>query len=129
MSGVSNPMLRGAVVLALFAVIGTGLVSLTNEVTHQRIVINERNALLSSLKTVIASVRYDNDIYLDTIEIVDPGLFGTTEPMTAYRARREGEPVAIVMTPVAPDGRYGHVGTDQGQCRCNAEADAVYHGC
>ncbi|MGM0593750.1 MAG: electron transport complex subunit RsxG [Pseudomonadota bacterium] len=98
-------MLIGGLILGLFAVIGTALVALTQQGTAERIAENERQALLQNLHQVVPPSLHDNDIYHDAITVTDP-LLGTTDPVTVYRARKDGKPVAVVIASVAPDG-YG----------------------
>ena len=96
-----------AAVLMLFAVVGTLLVALTFEGTREQIAANEREALLRKLNILVPPERYDNAIFEDTTQVSNDHLLGTTEPVTVYRARRNAEPVALVITPVAPDGYSG----------------------
>jgi electron transport complex protein RnfG len=98
-----------AAVLLLFAVTGTLLVALTFEGTREQIAANEREALLRKLNVLIPQQRYDNAIFQDTIQVSNAHLLGTGEPVTVYRARRGGEPVALVIAPVAPDGYSGTI--------------------
>ncbi len=98
-----------AVVLSLFAIAGTALVAYTHDQTRERIAANERETLLRKLDVLIPRDHYDNKLIEDTLEVRDEKLLGTSEPVTVYRARREGKPVAVVMTPVAPDGYSGSI--------------------
>lgn len=102
-------MLGAAGTLAAFAVAGAGLVALTADATRERIAANERAYLLRSLNDVVPASAYDNDLFNDTIEVVNPELLGTAEPVTAYRARRNGRPVAVILNVVAPDGYSGPI--------------------
>lgn len=98
-----------AVILFLFAVIGTGLVALTYDSTSERIAANERERLLRKLHVLAPPERHDNDLFADTITVRDEVLLGTPEPVTVYRARSGKQPVALVMAPVAPDGYSGSI--------------------
>jgi electron transport complex protein RnfG len=98
-----------AAVLLLFAVIGTLLVALTFEETREQIAANEREALLRKLNVLVPPERYNNAIFEDTTQVIDDHLLGTSDPVSIYRARRDGEPVALVITPVAPDGYSGTI--------------------
>lgn len=98
-----------ALLLFLFAAIGTGMVAFTFDNTHERIAENEREVLLRNLNILIPPGRYDNDLFVDTIEVTDPDLLGTSRPVTVYRARKDGEPVAAILAPVAPDGYNGEI--------------------
>ncbi|MGD2137240.1 MAG: electron transport complex subunit RsxG [Gammaproteobacteria bacterium] len=98
-----------AFILLVFALIGTALVAYTFEGTHERIVANERAALLQKLHSVLPPERYDNALLEDTLQVRNRKLLGTVQPVTVYRARREGRPVAVVIAPVAPDGYSGTI--------------------
>jgi len=95
-------------ILALFAVVGTGLVALTHEATDERIAANQRAATLATLHELVPESRYDNDPVADTTTVTNRRL-GSQGPLTVYRARRDGEPVAAVLTVVAPDGYGGPI--------------------
>ena len=102
-------MLISALLLGLFAITGSGLVSLTYIGTAERIAENERQALLRSLNALIPSQSYDNDIFTDVIEVTNQELLGSKVPVAVYRARSGGSPVAAVLTPIAPDGYSGAI--------------------
>lgn len=103
-------MLRTAAVLGLFAVLGTGLVALTFDDTRSRIATNERTALLQNLHALIPPAQHDNELLSDTLQLTSAMQLGTNVPVTVYRARQEGRPVAAVFSPVvAPDGYSGPI--------------------
>ena len=98
-----------ASILLLFAVLGTGLVAYTYDNTHSIIEANERAALLENLHALVPPERHDNDLVNDTVAVRDTNQLGTNEPVTVYRARKDGQPVAAILTPVAPDGYSGDI--------------------
>ncbi len=98
-----------ALFLFLFATIGVGMVAYTWEHTAHRIADNERMALLRSINELIPPDQYDNDIFHDIIDVRDEELLGTPDAVPVYRARKNGWPVAAVLTPVAPDGYNGNI--------------------
>lgn len=98
-----------ALVLALFALVGTGLVAAGYELTRERIAANERAALLRNLHAVVAPEEHDNDLFRDVVLVHDPVLLRSEDPLPVYRARRGGDPVAALLTPVAPDGYNGDI--------------------
>jgi len=102
-------MLRAAGILAGFAVFGALLVAVTWESTEERIAANERAFLLRSLADVLPPNGYDNTVQEDAITVRHPELLGTPAPVTVYRARLRNQPVAVVMTPVAPGGYNGPI--------------------
>lgn len=95
--------------LWLFAVVGVGLVASTFVATADRIEQNERDALLKALHQLLPSDRFDNDIASDSIQLPHAWKLGSDGPVTAWRARRNGEPVAIIFKVVAPDGYSGPI--------------------
>ncbi|MBT8131137.1 MAG: electron transport complex subunit RsxG, partial [Gammaproteobacteria bacterium] len=65
---------------------------------------NERNYRLRALNEIVPASRYDNNLFADTISVRDPELLGPPDKVTAYRARKDGLPVAVIITAVAPKG-------------------------
>lgn len=98
-----------ALTLGVFAIVGTAVVAFTYANTASRIEINERQALLRSLEKLMAAEVYDNDLLADTITIVDSTTFSTNKPITVYRARNHGEPVAAIITQYATNGYNGRI--------------------
>jgi electron transport complex protein RnfG len=102
-------MITTGILLGLFAIAGTTLVGLTQEGTKERIAEAEREALLHSLNAVVDPGRYDNDIFSDTIEVSSLTYLGSTHPVTIYRARQAGKPVAVMFATTAPNGYSGPI--------------------
>jgi electron transport complex protein RnfG len=109
MSELQKNMVRSAIVLMLFAIVGTAMVAFTYDAARDRIAENERQSLLHSLHEVISPDMYNNEIYTDTTRILDPALLGSDEPVTVYRARKNHQPVAAVFASIAPDGYNGTI--------------------
>ena len=102
------PLFRFATALAWFAVIALGLVSLVREYTASRIADNEQAALLQNLETLVPADRFDNNPATDAITVIAP-ILGDTQPVTVYRTRKSGDPVAAVLATTAPDGYGGPI--------------------
>jgi len=98
-----------AAILLLFALIGTALVAYTYDSTPERIAANERAPLLRKLHRLIPPESHDNALLQDTLQVQNETLLGTAEPVTVYRARMHGKPVALVIAAVAPDGYSGSI--------------------
>ena len=98
-----------AIILLLFAVVGTALVVITFDNTRDRIAANERATLLRKLHQLIPPETHDNILLEDVITVTDKSLSGPAGGISVYRARMAGQPVALVMTPVAPDGYNGTI--------------------
>jgi electron transport complex protein RnfG len=102
------PILIAAFILGSFAVGGVGLVAMTHELTDARIAENQREAMLSKLKAIIPEGRMSNDPLRDAIVVSDQDLLGA--PSTeVYRVRDQGEPVALILKPIVPDGYAGPI--------------------
>lgn len=102
-------MLRAGLLLGLFTVAGTGIVAMTETFTQEQIAANERAALRQAIAEVLPTATYNNPILKDTLRITAPALLGTEEPLLAYRARQNGQPVAVILTAVAPKGYNGAI--------------------
>jgi len=102
-------ILLSGVFLALFAVVGTTLVALTEYSTSAAITENERQVLLRNLYALLPRDKLDNDIATDTLQLPASALLGTDDAATVYRARLGGEPVAAIFNSVAPDGYNGKI--------------------
>lgn len=108
-----TPLVRSmgiaALILTGFATVGTTLVAVTYTSTKDIIAEAQRAALEASLNQLVSADRYDNRVVEDQIEVVAPEWLGTDEPVAVYRARKNGQPVALFATPTAPDGYSGPI--------------------
>ncbi len=104
---------RGALVaggvLAAAAFAGTLLLAVTDSHTAPYIAANEYARMLRQLTAVMPADGYDNDPVGDARVFRDPDLLGIPGPVQVYRARRQGRPVAVAFTVVAPDGYGGPI--------------------
>lgn len=98
-----------AILLFIFALIGTTLVSFTFEQTDEQIKANERATLLRNLHKIIPPQIHDNDLFKDSTTAHNPTLLGDKKPIQIYRARKQGKPIAAILSPVAPDGYNGNI--------------------
>ncbi|CAK0758398.1 Ion-translocating oxidoreductase complex subunit G [Gammaproteobacteria bacterium] len=108
LSKLTRTMARAAGLLGIFAAVGTAALALTYTITKDRIEANAHAALVRNLQQIIPAGRYDNDIATDTLEIHESSL-SIGGPVTIHRARKEGVPVAVVFTTVAPNGYSGNI--------------------
>ena len=106
---IHKQVLTTAMLLMVFAIIGSGIVGLTHETTFERIKRNEQLVLLRKLNTILPSSEYDNDLLDDQIMLEKDILLGTSAPSKAYLAYSSGIPVAAVLSPVAPNGYSGPI--------------------
>jgi len=109
MKGISRATLLTALNLLVFAVIGTAVLAFTFSLTHDRIVKTEEAAKLKLILQIVPHSLFDNDIIGDTIAVEPSKQLGTDRTTTAYRARVQGKPSAVVLEAIAPDGYSGKI--------------------
>lgn len=100
-----NNIGRTTAMLTLFVVVAVALVAAVNGLTKQRIQSQIQQALLSQLAEVIPAGSFDNDLIASQSFICDATL--GQEPLAVYRARKNGDAVALAMTVFAPDSYSG----------------------
>jgi electron transport complex protein RnfG len=101
--------LHAAAILGVAAVVAVGLVSVVYDVARPRIEASQRAQHLAQLTAVLGGVRYDNDPLADVTFVRDAEWLGVDEALPVHRARLAGEPAALLVTAVAPDGYAGAI--------------------
>lgn len=101
--------LHTALNLLFFAVIGTGLLAFTYMQTRELIEQSEQEEKLKLISQIVPTNSFDNDIVTDTLVLAPDALLGSDKGSTAYRARLRGEPAAVVLEAIAPDGYSGRI--------------------
>ncbi|MBU1393997.1 MAG: electron transport complex subunit RsxG [Gammaproteobacteria bacterium] len=104
-----NPMIKNGFLLALFALICTGLVAAVNQQTVDKIKQQEQQELMRVLHQLIPDEMHDNELTAQCTLLQDKDALGTDSPMPAYIATRAGKPVAIAIEAIAPDGYNGNI--------------------
>lgn len=104
----SRSMFRNALVLGLFAVVTVGAVTLLQQFTAERIQAAERASQLRALNEILPHGSYDNQLLDSSVDVHHP-LLGTRHPTPAYIARKDGEPSAVILQAIAPDGYSGAI--------------------
>jgi electron transport complex protein RnfG len=100
---------RTAVNLLFFSVIGTFVLASTHLLTEETIKQTEEGEKLKLISQLLPAELYDNDIIQDTQEIAADPLLGTLGTTIVHRARLHGEPSAVVLEAIAPDGYSGKI--------------------
>lgn len=93
---------RTAVILLIFVVVFTGLLSGAYVWTRPAIAAAATEEQMKLIDEVLPRSAYDNDLLRDTVVFGDEG-------STAYRARKAGRAEALVFETVAPDGYSGKI--------------------
>ncbi len=101
--------IRSVIVLAgVLAILTAALVWLA-DATRERIAANQQSGVTTALNALMAPRTYDNEPLEDSIEVSAPDFLGTSRPVLVYRARKDGQPVAVIVRPIAPDGYRGPI--------------------
>lgn len=109
MSSKTRLVFRSGALLGLIALLGTSLLAGVNALTHERIIQQEKLRILQQLNELVPANAYNNDLLEDSIEIADAVFFRHPNPVTVYRARLDGQPVAVLMLVTAADGYNGDI--------------------
>ncbi len=109
MRRIARSTLQTAINLVFFSVLGTAVLASTFFMTRDAIVKSEEGEKLKLITQMVPPALFDNDIIQDTLSIPASELLGTEDFTTAYRARIKGEPSAVVLESIAPDGYSGKI--------------------
>jgi electron transport complex protein RnfG len=99
-----------AVVLVLFTLVFTGLMAVTFQATKSPIEASAQAEKLKLINEVLPPDSYDNDLLADAIILPPIEALGLGDVSNVYRARKGGQPVAMVLEAAAPDGYSGRIG-------------------
>lgn len=100
---------RAAVIVIVTAALLAAVLALVAGQTRDRIQRNQQAWIQQRLDALIAPQLHDNDLLSDRISVTSPDILGIAQPITIYRARANGQPVAAVLHTVAPDGYQGPI--------------------
>ena len=109
MTHVLRAATRAALVLLGFTVVGTAILAYTYTVTRPAIQHNEDAARLKLIAETLIPGSYDNNPLTDALTLPPHKLLGTDTPSQVWRARKHGQPVALVLEATAPDGYSGKI--------------------
>lgn len=100
---------RTATILLTFTLAFTALMAEVYQLTKPVLDATALDAKRRTIAEVLPATAYDNDLLADAIELPPSPELGLTEPATFYRARKDGQPVALVFEAAAPDGYSGEI--------------------
>lgn len=108
--GTTDHNKAGAIVfLALVAGVAGGLITLSHELSRDRIAANQRERLLTRLHEVLGSIEFDNDLEASRQTITAAERLGTDGPVNVYVAMNGAAVTAAVFSSVAPHGYNGPI--------------------
>ena len=111
---------RNSLLLGLFAVLTTGLVVFTANVTKAKIAEEKQQALRRNLLEVMPKERLNNSLLKSQFSIEPSPLLGTKEAQDGYLAKLDQDPTGVILQAVAPEGYGGSINllvgiTDNGE--------------
>jgi electron transport complex protein RnfG len=98
-----------AATLLVFSMAFTALMAGVYQVTKPVLDATALEAKRRLITEVLPAATYDNDLLADAIELPATPAIGLAEPTRLYRARRDGQPVALVLEAAALDGYSGEI--------------------
>ena len=104
----SRNILVSALILGVFGFIGATLVAVTEFGTHERILENERQALLRQLYEIVPKEQVDNDILAHPLTVNARDALGQ-ESSTIYVGEKGKQLSAMVFEATVPDGYSGPI--------------------
>lgn len=104
----SRNILVSALILGVFGFIGATLVAVTEFGTHERILENERQALLRQLYEIVPREQVDNDILAHPLTVNARDALGQ-ESSTIYVGEKGNQLSAMVFEATVPDGYSGPI--------------------
>ncbi len=100
--------LRTAAIMVIFALAFTAMMAASYRITRPSIEASMQEAQLRLIGEILDPTSYDNALLDDVVRVEAAPALGMSEARV-WRARRAGEPVALVVEAVAPDGYAGRV--------------------
>ena len=104
----SRNILVSALILGVFGFIGATLVAVTEFGTHERILENERQALLRQLYEIVPKQQVDNDILAHPLTVNARDALGQ-ESSLVYVGEKGKQLSAMVFEATVPDGYSGPI--------------------
>lgn len=101
--------LTTAAMLLLFTTIFTGLMAAAYLNTRAPIAASAEAEKLQRVTEILPTSDFDNAPLQDAITLPASPLLGTKTPTPLYRARKGGQPAAVIFEAVAPDGYSGNI--------------------
>jgi electron transport complex protein RnfG len=101
--------LRSALILLAYVALFTGLLAAAYQWTRPAIEASLAAEKMKFINEVLPAGNYDNDLLADTLSLPPMPELGTKAASQVYRARRAGQPAALVLEAVAPDGYAGNI--------------------
>lgn len=100
---------RNGFLLAAFAIICTGAVSLVNLLTTPRILEQQKLALQNNINQIISPDEYNNNIVDSCFDVVEASLLGDQLPKQVFIATQNNRPIAALIQTSTFKGYSGEI--------------------
>lgn len=101
--------LRTAAIMLVFTLLFTAVMAYTYDSTRPAIEASEQEEQMRLINEVLPAQSYDNALLEDTVSVTAVAALGPGGSHRVWRARKAGEPVAVVLEAVANDGYAGRI--------------------
>lgn len=101
--------LKTAMIMIAFALVGTAMLAYVYDITKTPIAESEAKARMALFRQIVPDDMHDNPLLEDMVEIPPDELLGNRTVSHVYRARLAGEPMAVILEAIAPDGYSGDI--------------------
>jgi Na+-translocating ferredoxin:NAD+ oxidoreductase subunit G len=109
-SGAFRISVRTAAIMLAFTVLFTTLMAGVYVLTAPLVAASAQKEKLALIGEVLPAALFDNALLDDWIEVRSLKELGSSDVVRLYRARKNGEPAALVVEAAAPDGYSGRIG-------------------
>jgi electron transport complex protein RnfG len=109
-SGALRITVRTAAIMLAFTIVFTALMAGVYVVTAPLVAASAQREKLALIGEVLPSALYDNALLDDWVEVLPVKDLGVSDAARLYRARKNGEPAALVVEAAAADGYSGRIG-------------------
>ena len=100
---------RTGSVMVAFTIVFTALMAFTYGATKNQIEASATEEKMKLISEVLPPASYDNLLLDDYVELGPTPELGLAEGGRVYRARRAGQPAALLLETTAPDGYSGRI--------------------
>lgn len=100
---------RTAIILFAFVIVFTALLAGVYLATRPAIVASAAAEKMKLIGEVLPRDAYDNDLLHDSLQLPPTRELGLDDVTPVYRARKAGQPAALVFEAIAPDGYAGKI--------------------
>lgn len=102
-------VLRNSLILGAFAIFTAGLIAFIQQATGERIAMESERMQMRALNEIVPNEQHDNDLLQDSFPVTDQRLLGLPSPGTGWRARKDGQVVAVILPAVTMNGYSGRI--------------------